>query len=213
MKNKSSNNDKNEPQSSPSASESEDIDESPKQETPKNEREEALQKLKERYNKTPKKEKSPEKSPEEKPKKKGRDWGTGKVTSKDMKELDLSKGTESIEDIKKEVNIGRSEMDIQDDEENHLSEEDDDDEEEDDNVNENKNSGWGFGFVSDFFKTISGNKILTDEDLEPVFEEMSKKLISKNVAHEVSTEICNSVRKSLVGQKLTSFTRYIIILF
>lgn len=126
-----------------------------------------------------------------------------------MKELDLSKEKDmSIDSIEEDSNIGKSEMEIQDEEgdEDFDDEIKDDDDGGDENNNKKKSSGWNFGFVGDLFERISGNKVLNDEDLEPVFDEMKKKLISKNVAHEVATELCNSVMKTIVGKKLPSLT-------
>ena len=56
-------------------------------------------------------------------------------------------------------------------------------------------------------QSITGNKILTEEDLQPVLQDMNQMLQGKNVAQEIADDICASVGTSLVGHKLASFTR------
>ncbi|TYZ67440.1 hypothetical protein PybrP1_010998 [[Pythium] brassicae (nom. inval.)] len=72
-----------------------------------------------------------------------------------------------------------------------------------------KEGGWSFSNtrLGNFFTTVSGNKILAREDLEPVVAPMHNLLISKNVASEVADELCESVITTLIGQRLESFTR------
>ena len=50
-----------------------------------------------------------------------------------------------------------------------------------------------------------GGKILTKEDLKDPLEMMHQFLLAKNVANEVSVHLCESVEKSLVGQKTGNF--------
>ena len=51
------------------------------------------------------------------------------------------------------------------------------------------------------------NKVLTAEELAPVLDAMRQQLISKNVASEIALNITETVKATLVGQKLASFTR------
>jgi len=50
-----------------------------------------------------------------------------------------------------------------------------------------------------------GSKVLTKEDLKDPLETMHQFLLAKNVANEVSVHLCESVEKSLVGQKTGNF--------
>ncbi|CAM9449227.1 unnamed protein product [Chrysoparadoxa australica] len=54
---------------------------------------------------------------------------------------------------------------------------------------------------------ITGNKVLTSADLEQPLEKVKMQLVSKNVASEITEEICASVHASLTDTKLASFTR------
>ncbi|CAG8433365.1 1574_t:CDS:10 [Diversispora eburnea] len=56
-----------------------------------------------------------------------------------------------------------------------------------------------------FFKNITGQKAITEEDLAQVLANMKEHLIKKNVAADISTHLCESVAKNLVGQKTGSF--------
>ena len=81
---------------------------------------------------------------------------------------------------------------------------DDDDDDVDDGSS--SNSGWGSS-LKGLFDQMSGNKVLTKDDLEAPLEEMKRMLTSKNVANEVAAEICSGVRDRLVGKKMNSFGR------
>ena len=63
----------------------------------------------------------------------------------------------------------------------------------------------GGGFFSKYLPSLSG-RALTEEDLIPVMEELRSHLTSKNVALEISEKLCESVKHSLEGQTLPSFT-------
>ena len=80
----------------------------------------------------------------------------------------------------------------------------DDDDENVENVE--SSSGWGSS-LKGLIDQMSGNKVLTDQDLKGPLQEMEKLLTSKNVASDISIEICNQVRKTLVGKRLASFHR------
>jgi len=55
-------------------------------------------------------------------------------------------------------------------------------------------------------KTITGNKVLEESDLTPVFAKFREHLITKNVAIEIADKLCASISTSLLGKKLTTFT-------
>ena len=78
-----------------------------------------------------------------------------------------------------------------------------------DSASEDENeasSSWG-AKLSGFFQNLSGQKPLTAEDLTPALTSMQKHLISKNVAVDVAKQLVGSVEKTLVGEKLGSFTK------
>ena len=76
----------------------------------------------------------------------------------------------------------------------------DDDNDDIDNASETKsNRGWGI------FSNFVGGKVLTKDDLKDPLEQMHQFLLAKNVASEVSIHLCESVEKSLVGQKTGNF--------
>ncbi|TFJ86626.1 hypothetical protein NSK_002280 [Nannochloropsis salina CCMP1776] len=61
-------------------------------------------------------------------------------------------------------------------------------------------------FFSKLFARVTGNAVLSAAEVDPIMEEMRMLLIGKNVASEIAQDICESVRTSLVGQKLPSLT-------
>lgn len=61
------------------------------------------------------------------------------------------------------------------------------------------------GFFSKWLPSITG-RTLTEEDLAEVMEQLASHLKSKNVASDVSDQLCSSVADSLVGKNLASFT-------
>ena len=67
-------------------------------------------------------------------------------------------------------------------------------------------NSWGTSLGS-VFQQMTGNKVLTEADLEKPMEEMQKLLTTKNVAQGVAQEVCNEVKAQLVGKRLNSFFR------
>mmetsp|Transcript_24242 Transcript_24242/g.37376 ORF Transcript_24242/g.37376 Transcript_24242/m.37376 type:complete len:286 (+) Transcript_24242:599-1456(+) len=63
-----------------------------------------------------------------------------------------------------------------------------------------------FGKLATAFKNITGNKVLTKADLEPVLKDFSENLTNKNVSSEIAQKICKQVEDSLVDTKTASFT-------
>lgn len=76
---------------------------------------------------------------------------------------------------------------------------DEDDDDEEDDAPSRSARGWGI------FSNFVGGKVLTEEDLKEPLEQMNQFLLAKNVASEVSKHLCESVEKSLVGQKTGNF--------
>ncbi|KAG6609846.1 Signal recognition particle receptor subunit alpha [Phytophthora cinnamomi] len=147
------------------------------------------------------------------PKKSGKKmtkWDDTKVSKKEAEALDRSKTITAEEEEaqlreKREAYIG--EMEDSDSEE--FSDTDDESAASSGAESDASNSGWSFSKtrLGNFLSTVSGNKILEREDLEPVITPMHQMLISKNVASEVADELCESVITTVVGQRLESFTR------
>ena len=96
------------------------------------------------------------------------------------------------------------------DQENDNDNEDGDDEEEydilqrhqEDNNTQNSNSSGMFSF----FKNITGQRELTPDALDPVLSDMKEHLIKKNVASDIAEHLCQSVRTSLIGKKIGSWS-------
>lgn len=60
--------------------------------------------------------------------------------------------------------------------------------------------------VLGFFSSIVGGKELTEETLSPVLEQLSTNLMSKNVAADIAESLCDSVKQSLKGKKIGTFS-------
>ena len=150
--------------------------------------------------------------------KEARIWhdGKGKLSKEMMASLDRSDEVEN--DANKEKNIENALREAraaylpaadeiplwEQDESFSLNDNYDDDDENVENVE--SSSGWGSS-LKGLIDQMSGNKVLTEQDLKGPLQEMEKLLTSKNVASDISIEICNQVRKTLVGKRLASFHR------
>nr|XP_020504711.1 signal recognition particle receptor subunit alpha isoform X1 [Labrus bergylta] len=66
--------------------------------------------------------------------------------------------------------------------------------------------GGGFGGMFGMLKGLVGSKSLTREDMEAVLEKMRDHLITKNVAAEIASQLCDSVAKKLEGKVMGTFT-------
>jgi signal recognition particle receptor subunit alpha len=60
------------------------------------------------------------------------------------------------------------------------------------------------GFFSSL-KGLVGGKTLTKESMASVMEKMQEHLVSKNVAAEIATKVCDNVLQNLEGKQLSSF--------
>lgn len=85
--------------------------------------------------------------------------------------------------------------------------EDEEDEKVVDNSVSNGASGKSSGMFS-FLKNInfSTQQTVTSESLEPVLEKLKEHLTSKNVAAEISIQLCDTLESSLVGKSYSTFT-------
>ncbi|GMH54394.1 hypothetical protein TrLO_g6429 [Triparma laevis f. longispina] len=84
---------------------------------------------------------------------------------------------------------------------------DEEDEEysDDEGEKEGGGGGWGLG-LKNMLSQVTGNRVLTEADLGPVLTTLQQTLVSKNVASEIAADICTSVRSSLVGKKMSTFS-------
>ncbi|KAK8801309.1 hypothetical protein JH06_4148 [Blastocystis sp. subtype 4] len=103
----------------------------------------------------------------------------------DMSSLDRSVGGEAVTSDVVE-NFNESEMDRQE---------------------ETTTSSWGLGKLGGFFKRLTGETPITEDELTPVVDSLKKKLVEKNVATEIAEAICGNVKEKLLGKKLGGFTR------
>nr|CCA22298.1 signal recognition particle receptor subunit alpha [Albugo laibachii Nc14] len=133
-------------------------------------------------------------------------WEDGKLSKKEISQLDHSVQASAAEEEAQLCEIRKAYIGSDSDSENDdltsgASSSDAEDSE--------KEGSWSFGNskVRNFLSSITGNKILTKEDLEPALNQMRQILIGKNVASEVADELCDSVESNVVGKRLESFTR------
>lgn len=80
---------------------------------------------------------------------------------------------------------------------------DDDDLDSEEEASSSSSSTWG-NSLKGLFQQMTGQKVLTKQDLEAPLVEMHKLLTSKNVASSIARHICDNVESSLVGKKLNS---------
>ncbi len=57
------------------------------------------------------------------------------------------------------------------------------------------------------FMNLIGNRTLKEEDLTKILTDMKEHLVQKNVGHDVSNDLTESVRMALVGKKLGTFSQ------
>ena len=69
---------------------------------------------------------------------------------------------------------------------------------------EKSNGGITSGIWNRFSKLI-GNKPLTEQDVNSVLRDLENSLSSKNVANIIARELCDSLRKQLVGMILINY--------
>ncbi|XP_060702683.1 signal recognition particle receptor subunit alpha isoform X1 [Hemiscyllium ocellatum] len=83
-------------------------------------------------------------------------------------------------------------------------------EEEEEVVQETSHNGvkkrGGFGGMFGMLKGLVGSKSLTPQDMQPVLEKMKDHLIAKNVAADITVQLCESVAKKLEGKVMGTFS-------
>ncbi|RDD41640.1 Signal recognition particle receptor subunit alpha [Trichoplax sp. H2] len=149
-------------------------------------------------------------------KKADRVWSNGGST-RDQVELDYSSNTASGDNVNanKDVEVNKSFVGtmkgqlktFEEVEEQSASEESSEEEEE---INNATNSSQPApkkqqtGLLS-FFKTLTGQKIITKEGMVPILEKMKEHLIAKNVAADIADQLCSSVSTKLEGKVIGTF--------
>ena len=139
-----------------------------------------------------------------------------KVTSKTMSKLDRSKKDDRVNEGDDPLFISDSSPTLiearaaylpSDNEIPSWEQEDELVDDDNDNLttNDKQSGGWGSS-LKGMMGQFSG-KLLTDEDLDAPLQDMEKMLTGKNVAREIAQDICATVRKKLIGKRMTSFTR------
>ncbi|KAF8582072.1 signal recognition particle binding protein [Ramaria rubella] len=59
--------------------------------------------------------------------------------------------------------------------------------------------------LGSIFARLTGTKVLTEQDLKPVLNAMQDHLMKKNVAKDISEQVCEGVGESLRGKKISGF--------
>mmetsp|Transcript_5588 Transcript_5588/g.8245 ORF Transcript_5588/g.8245 Transcript_5588/m.8245 type:complete len:595 (+) Transcript_5588:53-1837(+) len=165
--------------------------------------EERLARIEKKFGRKPgafKKKKKPIKPVSTTQAKKKRNWNN-ELTEEEKLELDATGGNveEDIEEAErlrleeyKKTFIGDG-IKFDDDELDDLKD-----------VGEEKEEKKSSGFFS-FFKSLTGQKPLTEEDLKPILDTMRNRLLDKNVAVDIAEKICESVCTALVGRVVGTF--------
>ena len=76
----------------------------------------------------------------------------------------------------------------------------------DDAASDESDNSWG-NSLKGLFQQMTGQKVLTKQDLEKPLKEIHKMLTSKNVAADIAEQICNKVEEQLLSKKLNSMYR------
>lgn len=142
---------------------------------------------------------APASTKSKKPGKEKRNWhdGNAKVTEKAMAELDMSKKNgESAEDGMQRALAEARQAYLPD--EHELQEEE--------TTTTSTEKTWSSS-VTGLLSQLTGNKVLTDADLDGPLKSMQNLLVSKNVATDIAQQLCQNCRAKLVGKKLNSLYR------
>lgn len=133
-------------------------------------------------------------------KKSSRTWDDGKVTKKQMELLDYSddknlssqattpnnESDEEYQDHSDKYQLNQGLYDLQE-------------------FSNYKDSTPQKSAFTNIFNTLTGQKELNNENLEPVLKQLQEHLVQKNVASEIAKQLCESAQSNLVGKKLGAF--------
>eukprot|EP01017_Pseudomicrothorax_dubius_P031412 TRINITY_DN4006_c0_g1_i1.p1 TRINITY_DN4006_c0_g1~~TRINITY_DN4006_c0_g1_i1.p1 ORF type:complete len:580 (+),score=194.09 TRINITY_DN4006_c0_g1_i1:106-1845(+) len=167
--------------------------------------EQPVKKVPGKYTPKPKADPAGKKSPP--PKKELTTWGISENASNSaMKGLDFSR-QEPVQKSNGEVPEGKY-IDKEDPEMVGFlsSGEEDESEEEKDLIEGSAKKKGIFARFSSGLKNLTGNKVLTPEDLEPVLSKFKEDLMEKNVAEEIAHKLCEGIKTELLNTKTKAFT-------
>ena len=63
-----------------------------------------------------------------------------------------------------------------------------------------------FSKITDGLKSFTGNKTITNEDIESILIKFKEDLMQKNVGEEISQRLCSSIKTTLIDKKTQAFT-------
>jgi len=135
--------------------------------------------------------------------KKGRKW-EGQITAEEAEALDFSKKDDMERSVSAEHLVDREAMGQRTKDGMYDVDEMQEESEDSDEFDE-ESEKQPTGKVFNFFKNITGQKVITQEDLDPILVNMKEHLINKNVAADIATHLCNSVSKGLIGKKASGW--------
>jgi len=142
--------------------------------------------------------------------KESRTWALG-GTTKEFESLDYTKDKDSADNVSQQAlympnaeSIGTLKGELKDME---VESEEDYEEEEEEQQDRKKveTSSKKSGGIFSLFKKLVGSKTINEEDIAPVLDKLRDHLISKNVAAEIASQLCNSVAVKLNGKVLGTF--------
>lgn len=135
-------------------------------------------------------------------------WGTNtKVTSSTMKELDFSSATGEKDDVElaKKLYLGDEPDPLAGKFKDDDYESSDSDEDEDPKANQNQKKGLLYK-LKNSIQNVTGNMVLSQEELDPIMAKFKEGLMEKNVAEEIAQQICDSLKAKLIDTKTKAFT-------
>lgn len=158
---------------------------------------------KEKDVKEPEEKTDKEKAPK---KKKATEWSSipkTSISSKDIQRLDASK--KSSDPLLEDKTLRDLYLGGENDKIEGFIESDAESSDDDIKPQEKKSKGL-FSRLSSSIKNLTGNKVITNEELESLLIKFKEDLMSKNVAEEISQKLCDSIRVNLVDKKTEAFT-------
>ncbi|KAF2075987.1 hypothetical protein CYY_002694 [Polysphondylium violaceum] len=125
-----------------------------------------------------------EKNTPEKPKskKEARKWEGGELTKSEKEALNKSEKSAKKEIVRETIVKHNIDMEVSSDEEDKPAS----------------------GFMK-YFNVLTGNRVITKQDLEPILNDFKTHLTKKNVALDIAEKLVESVGTGLTGKKLSTF--------
>ncbi len=134
-------------------------------------------------------------------------WKQSKFTQEAADALDMTSdnvdATEEERKYQQRVKEMREKMEGGEGDDNWVEGYEDSDDDDDDNGGAALSKSKGF--FGSFMNLIGNNRVLAEEDLTNILNEMKEHLVKKNVGHDVAQDLSDSVKLALVGSKLGNF--------